>query len=32
MKETFRPEFLNRMDEIIVFTELEKKNSRKLLI
>lgn len=24
MKETFRPEFLNRLDEIIVFTELSK--------
>jgi len=31
LKEIFRPEFLNRVDEIIVFTELEKDQLRDIL-
>jgi ATP-dependent Clp protease ATP-binding subunit ClpA len=31
LKETFRPEFLNRVDEIIVFTELSKDELRKIV-
>ena len=31
LKETFKPEFLNRVDEIIVFTPLEKKELRKIV-
>jgi ATP-dependent Clp protease ATP-binding subunit ClpA len=31
LKETFRPEFLNRLDEIIVFTELNKEELRKII-
>ena len=31
MKETFRPEFLNRIDEIIVFTELNKEELKQIV-
>ncbi|NTV90126.1 MAG: ATP-dependent Clp protease ATP-binding subunit [Clostridiales bacterium] len=31
MKETFRPEFLNRLDEIIVFTELSREELRQIV-
>ncbi len=31
MKETFRPEFLNRIDEIIVFTELNRDQLQKIV-
>ncbi|MBU3091577.1 ATP-dependent Clp protease ATP-binding subunit [Clostridium sp. CM028] len=31
LKETFRPEFLNRVDEIIVFTTLKKEELRKIV-
>ncbi len=31
IKETFRPEFLNRIDEIIVFTELVKEELKKII-
>ena len=31
LKKAFRPEFLNRIDEIIVFHSLEKKHLKKLL-
>jgi len=31
MKETFRPEFLNRLDEIIIFTELSKDELRQII-
>ncbi len=31
IKETFRPEFLNRIDEIIVFTELNKDELKKII-
>lgn len=31
LKETFRPEFLNRLDDIIVFTELSKDELRKIV-
>lgn len=31
LKETFRPEFLNRVDEIIVFTMLKKEELRKIV-
>jgi ATP-dependent Clp protease ATP-binding subunit ClpE len=31
LKETFRPEFLNRLDDIIVFTELSKDELRKII-
>jgi len=31
LKETFKPEFLNRVDEIIVFTPLEKKELREIV-
>ncbi|QNU68331.1 ATP-dependent Clp protease ATP-binding subunit [Ruminiclostridium herbifermentans] len=31
IKETFRPEFLNRIDEVIVFTELNKEELRKII-
>lgn len=31
LKETFRPEFLNRLDEVIVFTELGKDELRKII-
>ncbi len=31
LKETFRPEFLNRIDEVIIFTELEKKQLEGIL-
>ena len=31
MKETFRPEFLNRLDEIIVFTELSRDELRQIV-
>ncbi|KNY27060.1 ATP-dependent Clp protease ATP-binding subunit [Pseudobacteroides cellulosolvens] len=31
LKETFRPEFLNRVDEIIVFTELSKDELKKII-
>jgi len=31
MKETFRPEFLNRLDEIIVFTELNKEELKQIV-
>ena len=31
LKETFRPEFLNRLDEIIVFTELGKDELRQII-
>jgi ATP-dependent Clp protease ATP-binding subunit ClpA len=31
LKEAFKPEFLNRVDEIIVFTPLEKKELRKIV-
>ena len=31
LKETFRPEFLNRIDEIIVFTELKKEELRQIV-
>jgi ATP-dependent Clp protease ATP-binding subunit ClpA len=31
LKETFRPEFLNRLDEIIVFTELSKDELRQIV-
>ncbi len=31
LKETFRPEFLNRVDEIIVFTNLMKEELRKII-
>jgi ATP-dependent Clp protease ATP-binding subunit ClpA len=31
MKETFRPEFLNRIDEIIVFTELNKDELKQII-
>jgi len=31
LKETFRPEFLNRIDEIIVFTELNKEQLRQII-
>ncbi len=31
IKETFRPEFLNRIDEIIVFTELGKEELKKII-
>lgn len=31
LKETFRPEFLNRVDEIIVFTELSKDELRQIV-
>lgn len=31
MKETFRPEFLNRIDEIIVFTELNREELKKII-
>ncbi len=32
LKKEFKPEFLNRIDEIIVFHKLEEKQIRKLLI
>lgn len=31
LKETFRPEFLNRIDEIIIFTELDKEQLKAIL-
>jgi len=31
MKKTFRPEFLNRIDEVIVFHALEKEHTRKIV-
>ncbi|MCX7921408.1 MAG: ATP-dependent Clp protease ATP-binding subunit [Clostridia bacterium] len=31
MKETFRPEFLNRIDEVIVFTELNKDELKQII-
>jgi ATP-dependent Clp protease ATP-binding subunit ClpE len=31
LKETFRPEFLNRIDEIIVFTELSKQELKQIV-
>ena len=31
LKETFRPEFLNRVDEVIVFTELSLEEQRKIV-
>jgi len=31
MKETFRPEFLNRLDEIIIFTELSRDELKKIV-
>ncbi len=31
LKETFRPEFLNRLDEIIVFTELKREELRQIV-
>ncbi len=31
MKETFRPEFLNRLDEIIVFTELDSEELKQII-
>ncbi len=31
LKRTFRPEFLNRVDDIIVFSRLEKENIRKIV-
>jgi ATP-dependent Clp protease ATP-binding subunit ClpA len=31
LKETFRPEFLNRLDEIIVFTELSRDELRRII-
>jgi len=31
LKETFRPEFLNRVDEIIIFTELSKDELKKII-
>lgn len=31
MKETFRPEFLNRIDEIVIFTELGKEELRRIV-
>ncbi|NLM48692.1 MAG: ATP-dependent Clp protease ATP-binding subunit [Epulopiscium sp.] len=31
LKNTFRPEFLNRIDEVIVFTELSKEELRKIV-
>ncbi|NSW89837.1 MAG: ATP-dependent Clp protease ATP-binding subunit [Firmicutes bacterium] len=31
LRETFRPEFLNRLDEIIVFTELDKDELRQIV-
>jgi len=31
LKETFRPEFLNRIDEIIVFTELDRNELRQIV-
>jgi ATP-dependent Clp protease ATP-binding subunit ClpA len=31
IKETFRPEFLNRIDEIVVFTELNKEELQKII-
>ena len=31
MKETFRPEFLNRLDEIIIFTELSKDELKQIV-
>jgi ATP-dependent Clp protease ATP-binding subunit ClpA len=31
MKEIFRPEFLNRVDEIVVFTELEKQELKQIV-
>ncbi|MCX8131125.1 MAG: ATP-dependent Clp protease ATP-binding subunit [Clostridia bacterium] len=31
MKETFRPEFLNRIDEIIIFSELKKDELRQII-
>jgi len=31
LKETFRPEFLNRIDEIIVFTELNKEELKQII-
>jgi ATP-dependent Clp protease ATP-binding subunit ClpE len=31
MKETFRPEFLNRLDEIIIFTELSKDELKRIV-
>ena len=30
MKRTFQPEFLNRLDEIIVFHQLEEKDVRQI--
>ncbi|MFB5663055.1 ATP-dependent protease ATP-binding subunit ClpC [Alteribacillus sp. HJP-4] len=32
LKNTFRPEFLNRLDEIIVFHSLEKKHIKKIVV
>ena len=31
LKKTFRPEFLNRVDEMIVFHSLEKEHLRKIV-
>jgi ATP-dependent Clp protease ATP-binding subunit ClpE len=31
LKETFRPEFLNRIDEIVIFTELGKEELKKIV-
>jgi ATP-dependent Clp protease ATP-binding subunit ClpE len=31
LKETFRPEFLNRIDETIIFTELDKKQLKQII-
>lgn len=31
IKETFRPEFLNRVDEVIVFTELDKEELKQII-
>jgi len=31
LKETFRPEFLNRVDDIVVFTELSKEELKKII-
>lgn len=31
MKETFRPEFLNRLDEVIIFTELSKEELKQII-
>jgi len=31
MKETFRPEFLNRIDEIVIFTELSKDELKQII-